>query len=350
MNIEKGKIYVGGFTNDFTEQDLRELFSEFGTIESISIFHKRITFAHIIFTDKQSCAKAIEKYEMKKVNGITLRVGEMKITPEKEKVQDERTFGDIKMSVILVRPMHEDNIGAVGRLCANYGINKLYIVNPLCEIGEESIKVSRHGNGYIENAVICKSLEEVRKDCTLLVGYTARESSGQKNKRILMTMQEAGDMLSTMKGCVGLVFGNESNGLNTEECDACDLLNKIDIRSHYPVLNLSHAVGIALNYMHMRLRDGGDLVPEGCKEIIAKEKGELLEEWKEILHSVMNEQREVGAVESMKKLLGRVMLTEREAAALDGAFKALLHHFHEKEVHTQEINNKKEDVIEQSQN
>ena len=254
----------------------------------------------------------------------------MKIAKEKEEVKEERTFGDIEMNIVLVRPMHEHNIGAVGRLCANYGIKQLYIVNPECELGEEAIKVSRHGNTYIQNAKIYQSLEEVKKEVKLLIGFTARESYGAKKKRMLMKMQEAGDMLETMKGSVGLVFGNESNGLNSAECDGCDVLNKIDIQTHYPILNLSHACGIAMNYMHMRLRDGGESVPEICKEEVAEGKEMLLDTWRQLMSAGMNEKRETGAVDAMKKLLGRVMLTEREAQILDKAFKGILHTLNEK--------------------
>ena len=327
---QRGKLFVGGFTNEFTEEELKELFSEFGEILECKIYYKRMVFAHIIFKNKSSCKPAIEKYEMKEIKGITMRVGEMKITKEKEEIIEERTFGDIELNIVLVRPMHEHNIGAVGRLCANYGIKHLYIVNPECELGDEAIKVSRHGDKYIKNATICKSLEEVKKEVKLLIGFTARESMGQRNKRMLLKMQEVGDMLETMKGSVGLVFGNESNGLNTSECDGCDVLNKIDIQTHYPILNLSHAVGIAMNYMHMRLRDGGESVPEICKEKVAEEKEELMDTWKQMMAVAMNEKRETGAVDAMKKLLGRVMLTEREAQILDKAFKGILHALNEK--------------------
>ncbi|KAL7718184.1 RNA methyltransferase [Entamoeba marina] len=323
MSIEKGKVFVGGFTTEFTEDELNELFSVCGEIESVTIFHKRITFAHIIFKDKASCQKAVDLYEMKQIKTITMRVGIMKMTKEKEDVIEENTFGSVKISVVLVRPMHEHNIGAVARLSANYGVQKLIIVNSQCELGEESLKVSRHGKKYIEEVIKCNDIKEVRNYCSLLIGFTARESTGSKGVRLLQTLSQTGEMLQTLTGEVALVFGNESTGLTTDECDGCDVLNKIDIQSHYPILNLSHAVGIALNQLHLVLRDNE--VPDNCKDSISSEKDKLLALWKEMLLKSMNEKRETGAVDAMKKMLGRVVLTETEAKVLQRTFKAILH-------------------------
>nr|BAN40475.1 hypothetical protein, conserved [Entamoeba invadens] len=319
-----GKVYVGGFPTDFTCDALKSIFSVCGQIESAEIFHKWITFCHIIFTDSSSCKKAIEMFEQKDMGGYTFRVGEMKMTAPKAEVKNLRSFGDIQVSVVLVRPMHEENIGAIGRLCANFDVKALYVVNPECKIGEETMKISRHGKSYIEHLKIYNNLTDVKQECGFLIGFTAREGKGNtKNKRVLIKYQETCEILKTMQGDVGLVFGNESNGLNPEEAEACDLLNKIDIQTSYPVLNLSHAVSIGLSYFHLKLRDAGEMVPSECKEKVVAAKIDLASKWEHIVKLSFGDRKDNGSIDVMKKILGRVVLTEREAAVLEHAFNGI---------------------------
>jgi cold-inducible RNA-binding protein len=77
------KIYVGNVEFQTTEQDLRELFSQAGTVESTAIVTDRDTgrprgFAFIEMASQEEGRAAIEQFNGKEVNGRSLTVNEAK--------------------------------------------------------------------------------------------------------------------------------------------------------------------------------------------------------------------------------------------------------------------------------
>jgi tRNA/rRNA methyltransferase len=59
------------------------------------------------------------------------------------------------------------------------------------------------------------------------------------NQRFLKTLEQAQEQ---SRQVVSIVFGREESGLTNEEMQLCDITSTISMKSHYPSLNLSHAV------------------------------------------------------------------------------------------------------------
>src|SRR5437879_8193574 len=75
------KIYVGNLSFQMTENDLNDLFTEFGNVESAQIITDRDTgrskgFGFVQMTDDEAAKKAIERFNGKEVNGRALTVNE----------------------------------------------------------------------------------------------------------------------------------------------------------------------------------------------------------------------------------------------------------------------------------
>ena len=75
------KLYVGNISFDTNEQDLEELFSEAGTVESANIINDRDSgrsrgFGFVEMSSKQEGNDAIEQFNGKEVNGRSLVVNE----------------------------------------------------------------------------------------------------------------------------------------------------------------------------------------------------------------------------------------------------------------------------------
>jgi cold-inducible RNA-binding protein len=73
------KIYVGNLSRETTEQDLRTLFSEAGTVGSVSVIMDRQTgepkgFAFIMVSSQTEADKAISLFDAKDLNAHTLKV------------------------------------------------------------------------------------------------------------------------------------------------------------------------------------------------------------------------------------------------------------------------------------
>lgn len=75
------KLYVGNLPFTITEAELRELFEEHGTIESVNVITDRETgrprgFAFVELEDTGSAEKAMRALDGREVGGRTLRVNE----------------------------------------------------------------------------------------------------------------------------------------------------------------------------------------------------------------------------------------------------------------------------------
>lgn len=73
------KLYIGNMSHETTEQDLRTMFSEAGTVGSVDIIMDRQTgkpkgFAFVMMGNQAEAEKAITMFNAKDVNSRTLKV------------------------------------------------------------------------------------------------------------------------------------------------------------------------------------------------------------------------------------------------------------------------------------
>jgi len=62
------------------------------------------------------------------------------------------------ISIILIEPQFEGNIGAIARSMKNFGFSELILVNPKCTIGEETRCRAKHANDIIDEVKIFTDL------------------------------------------------------------------------------------------------------------------------------------------------------------------------------------------------
>jgi RNA recognition motif-containing protein len=85
------KIYVGNMSRETTEQDLRTLFSEAGTVESVNVIMDRQTgeprgFAFLTMSSEAEAEKAISLFDAKDLNSRALKVNIAKQREERPAV------------------------------------------------------------------------------------------------------------------------------------------------------------------------------------------------------------------------------------------------------------------------
>lgn len=73
------KLYIGNISKETTEQDLRTMFSEAGTVGSVEMIMDRQTgkprgFAFVTMSSQAEAEKAISMFNAKDVNSQTLKV------------------------------------------------------------------------------------------------------------------------------------------------------------------------------------------------------------------------------------------------------------------------------------
>jgi len=73
------KLYIGNMSHETTEQDLRTMFGEAGTVETVDVIMDRQTgkskgFAFVTMSSQDEAEKAISMFNAKDVNSRTLKV------------------------------------------------------------------------------------------------------------------------------------------------------------------------------------------------------------------------------------------------------------------------------------
>jgi tRNA/rRNA methyltransferase len=155
------------------------------------------------------------------------------------------------LSVTIVGAEYPVNLGYTARLLKNFGVRRLYLVNPRVDMRAASVYAS-HGSDILQDAEMV-TLAEVRKCHDLLLATTAiRARKGANVNRTVVKPEEAVMRVLTADSA-SIVFGRDTTGLTNEEVSLCDLVTTVDTRTDYRTLNLSHSVAILL-YLTSRAR------------------------------------------------------------------------------------------------
>ena len=149
------------------------------------------------------------------------------------------------LCIILVRPFHEGNIGAVARCMMNFGITELRIVGRDEELTEIARKRAKHANSILDKISFHDDLKSSTFDLSLVIGTSGKRELGDKTQhRHFLLPDEIPSRLEEDAGKVGIVFGPEGKGLLNDELRECEILVTIPTWEGYPIMNLSHAVAV----------------------------------------------------------------------------------------------------------
>ncbi len=159
----------------------------------------------------------------------------------------------MRIAVVLVEPIYEENIGYVARVMKNFGVKELVLVNPKCNLGLEAIKRSMHARDVLENASLVDSLEKVISRYDIVFGTTGKHGKRFSQVRRFITPEVLAERIKRFEGSIALVFGREDKGLTNKELAMCDGVVTIPANPEYPILNLSHAIAVILYEVYKAL-------------------------------------------------------------------------------------------------
>jgi len=151
--------------------------------------------------------------------------------------------------VILVRPEGPRNVGMVLRTATNFGSVEVVLVAPrrASMLVNPDFEQMSHGVPNARGRVkVVDTLEEAIADCTHVVGFTARARRFRPFEDWRIAAPIVGAIGAQEDECVGLVFGNEVEGLGNAETDLCHRLVHIRTSGEHTSINLSMAVGVGL--------------------------------------------------------------------------------------------------------
>ena len=224
------------------------------------------------------------------------------------------------LRIVLVEPQHPGNIGAVARVMANFGIRDLALVNG-CEVTDDSYARSKSGRPILENLKRFETMEEALADCDIAVATSGIKPKGDKRWfRAPKNVKKINKILENREK-PALVFGRENYGLYKEELALCETTVTISTNPEYPILNLSHAVGIVLYEIKRKEKIKG---PKKRKSVSQDEFERLVDRIMKMLEDSSYPRRKLARSKTtLRRLISRGNPDEGEYENLMGIFKAI---------------------------
>ena len=224
----------------------------------------------------------------------------------------------LEISVVLVEPMYQGNVGSVARAMKNFGYTDLALVNP-CKLEGQARAMASHARDVLEGARITSTLDEAVEGANLLVGTTGVASlkTGEHIRLPLYSVRELKEKLRGCSGKVSILFGREDSGFRNEELKSFDMLITIPTSEIYPIMNLSHAVTVVL-YELSELEGGNSPLAEGYDlKLLYGHLEELLEKVDYPPH------KKDKTFLMLRRIFGRAGLTPREVQTLRGIIRKI---------------------------
>lgn len=140
---------------------------------------------------------------------------------------------------VLCRAEGAVNVGASCRALLSMGVTELRLAD--CP-GLDPDTVRTYALGAFplyERAGRFESLKDALADLSLAAGLSRRLGRRRKES---VDIRRFAEEAAARPGRIGLVFGNERDGLSDDELGLCDLAAHIPSSELFPSLNLSHAV------------------------------------------------------------------------------------------------------------
>jgi TrmH family RNA methyltransferase len=213
---------------------------------------------------------------------------------------------------VLVAPLYEGNVGFAARVMKNFGFVRLVLIDP-CPLGNEADGRASHAYDVLHNAEVC-TIEDVFARSSIVIATT-----GMVSKSVCHSMRmpyysprEIRERIQEVDGRISILFGRENWGLNNDEVRRCDMICTIPTSEQYPILNLSHAVGVIC----YELSD----LPLPCIALASPhDMSHLYRHINRYLDTIHHPQfKRENTMILIRRVLGRAHLTIREASTLHG--------------------------------
>lgn len=217
------------------------------------------------------------------------------------------------VSVTMVEPRGPVNVGHMARLVENFGVKRLYLVEPKIDFSVAAVYAA-HASTVLDNAVVT-TFAEVRRENELLVGTTAVRASKKSNViRRTVRPNRLGSLLASARTS-SVVFGRDTTGLTNSEIRMCDVTTTIDVSPEYRSLNIGHAAAILL-YAAFRRRPSVQVrQTRKARDVFARSVLELA------VASRMPDHKTANLLEASKRIAASSRMTDAQLNLLSGVLR-----------------------------
>ena len=148
----------------------------------------------------------------------------------------------INPTIILVRPQLSENIGMAARAMDNFGLSKLFIVNPRDGWPSKKAETSaKHADKIINKAKVYDNLDDAVSNFDLVIATSNRKRF--LTKKIYDNFNILEKKIIDFKN-TAILFGPENSGLSNQDIRLANFLFTIPTHNSNKSLNLSHAVSL----------------------------------------------------------------------------------------------------------
>jgi len=231
-------------------------------------------------------------------------------------IAESSAYATRRLVVVLCRPEQPRNVGSILRACANFGVDELVVVAPVFDWDEPEnqrlITVASAGGRDFVHVVRCVATIAEALGCSrYVVGCTTRS----RHNRELVALSAFSEKLSTKAEQyfpLALMFGCESQGLNSDEINHCHELLRIESTPEFSSLNIGHAVAVVLHCICLALRDEESRTACGDETVLS-----TVEDRERLIDLLGEESFPLPQSKSqMRSLLGRSCPTKDEMSLL----------------------------------
>jgi tRNA/rRNA methyltransferase len=231
--------------------------------------------------------------------------------------------------VVLVEPQMAENIGAVARAMANFGLSRLRLVKPLQGWPNEKARVMAAGaDRVLDNAALYDSLADAIGDCSFVLAATARNHD--QAKPVIGADAAATEAAPRVVAgeTVAIVFGRERNGLENHEVGMADRIVTLPVNPAFASLNLAQAV-VIIGYEWFKRAGGGELPfvmpdksPPAAKQQLAAFFADLEHELEKVEFFRPEEKRGTMSV-NLRNIFQRMAPSQQDMRTLHGVIMAI---------------------------
>jgi tRNA/rRNA methyltransferase len=230
--------------------------------------------------------------------------------------------------VILNEPQLAENIGAVARVMANFGLEDLRLVRPRDGWPQTRAWASASGADWpLDAARVFERIEDAIADLRLVLATTARP---RETLLPVLTPREGADRLRSAEDsgwASGLLFGGERAGLETADVALCQAIVTVPVDARFHSLNLAQAV--AINAYEWRLTKDDGPPPSFREGPPPAEQGTVLGFYEQLEGELESAgffhppEKRASMVRNLRVAFGRAQLSDQEVRTLRGVVTAL---------------------------
>jgi len=222
--------------------------------------------------------------------------------------------------IILCRIWSPGNVGSILRAMKNFGFTDIVSVNQMNFSEEEILTMCAGAKDHIRHLRYSDDLKKEVNDLSVVYAFTARRRRFYKTISPEEMVDEISELPKNTK--IGIMFGNETNGLVNEETDLADKLVVIPTEKEYSSLNIASAVMLAL-YEISKRRTSGQEQKEDLIDVAGKE--ELFSIIEKVIQTKLMEKSDNKNQirENVRHIFRRMKLNRKEAGFVRSIFEII---------------------------